>query len=552
MKKILKTIIICTLLICIPMSVSAEETESVSEETQAISEKTEVISKDTGVATSSINQKISYTGHQQTFGDLNTKYDGDILGTTGMAKRMESIKISKGPAFEKVSGSIMYQVHGQTYGTQEWKQDGQLAGTMGEAKRLEALRIYLTGNLADEYDIYYRVHTQSYGWLDWVKGGTSADDAQWAGSIGIQKRIEALQIMLTRKGEIPTEITPENMTNKGFVNDLSAGNIVYGGHQQTYGDLKVVNGGNILGIVGESKRLEAVNVLYQSGSDQLKGGVSYCAHVQSYGWMNWADNGKNAGTTGESKRLEAIQLKLTGDVSEIYDIYYRVHAQSFGWLGWAKNGEPAGTSKMAKRIEAVQIQLVRKGNDAPKNDGNYSIVYADGYLIMGTPGKTEKQMVSDFKKVRGEKNYPSDIYASKGAKSIEDFVHIIYKEATIEGVRPEIVYAQAMLETGYLKFGGDVDPSQCNFSGLGAIGNSENGATFESVELGIRAQVQHLKAYASTSKLNQACVDERFKYVKRGSSIIVEWLGIPDNPEGKGWASSAGYGMRILTIIKRL
>ena len=42
------------------------------------------------------------------------------------------------------------------------------------------------------------------------------------------------------------------------------------------------------------------------------------------------------------KRLEAIRIKLTDELAENYDIYYRVHAQEFGWLGWAKNGEVQG------------------------------------------------------------------------------------------------------------------------------------------------------------------------------------------------------------------
>ena len=67
-----------------------------------------------------------------------------------------------------------------------------------------------------------------------------------------------------------------------------------------------------------------------------------------------------SGTVGQSKRLEAIQIKLTGDLEQKYDVYYRVHCQTFGWLDWAKNGEVAGTSGYAKRIESIQIQLVQK------------------------------------------------------------------------------------------------------------------------------------------------------------------------------------------------
>ena len=67
------------------------------------------------------------------------------------------------------------------------------------------------------------------------------------------------------------------------------------------------------------------------------------------------------------KRLEAIQIKLTGDVANYYDVYYRVHVQTYGWLGWVKNGDKAGTEGMAKRTEAIQIQIRKKGDTSIKN-----------------------------------------------------------------------------------------------------------------------------------------------------------------------------------------
>lgn len=72
-----------------------------------------------------------------------------------------------------------------------------------------------------------------------------------------------------------------------------------------------------------------------------------------------------SGTSGQAKRLEAIQIRLTGEMKEKYDIYYRVHAQTYGWLDWAKNGESAGTEGLAKRLEGIEIVLVEKGGEAP-------------------------------------------------------------------------------------------------------------------------------------------------------------------------------------------
>ena len=109
-----------------------------------------------------------------------------------------------------------------------------------------------------------------------------------------------------------------------------------------------------------------------------------------------------------------------------------------------------------------------------------------------------------------------------------------------------------MLETGGLKFGGDVAAEQCNFGGLGATGNGVSGETFADVRTGLRAQTQHLKAYASTAALNNPCVDSRFQYVSRGCAPYVEWLAIPQNPYGKGWAADADYGTKLIRIINSL
>nr|MCR5338235.1 glucosaminidase [Lachnospiraceae bacterium] len=101
------------------------------------------------------------------------------------------------------------------------------------------------------------------------------------------------------------------------------------------------------------------------------------------------------------------------------------------------------------------------------------------------------------------------------------------------------------------RYGGDVNISQYNFAGLGATGGVP-GNSYPSVQIGIRAQVQHLKAYATTAPLVQACVDDRFTYVTRNTAPYVEWLGIPDNPNGKGWATDTNYGSSILTMISEL
>lgn len=139
------------------------------------------------------------------------------------------------------------------------------------------------------------------------------------------------------------------------------------------------------------------------------------------------------------------------------------------------------------------------------------------------------------------------------AQSVVDMLPLYMSEGEAEGVRGDIAFAQSCLETGNFEFSGSaVTLEQNNFCGMGVTDNGMKGNSFDTEQLGIRAQVQHLKAYACTEELVNENVDPRFKYVARGSSPYVEWLGIQENPQGKGWAAGAGYGKKILTILKNM
>lgn len=179
--------------------------------------------------------------------------------------------------------------------------------------------------------------------------------------------------------------------------------------------------------------------------------------------------------------------------------------------------------------------------------------------IMGTSQTTVAQMVryynanasgyDTFKtKYNGKYN---GCLAKGGASTINQFAQIFYEEAMAEGVRAEVAFTQCMKETGFLKYGGDVLPNQYNFAGIGATG-AVHGASFSNVRIGIRAQIQHLKAYGSVSPLTNQCVDPRFNLVKRGSAQYVEWLGIKENPNGYGWATSKSYGHDIVNMVNVL
>ncbi|MDX2256769.1 MAG: glucosaminidase domain-containing protein [Pseudanabaenaceae cyanobacterium bins.39] len=126
-----------------------------------------------------------------------------------------------------------------------------------------------------------------------------------------------------------------------------------------------------------------------------------------------------------------------------------------------------------------------------------------------------------------------------------DLPYIYREESAIEGINHDIAFCQMCLETGFLQFDGDVRPEQNNFAGIGATGNGVRGDSFVDRRTGVRAQIQHLKAYATTSPLVQPLVDPRFDLVKRGSAPLLGQLS------GK-WAEDINYDKKIMAILRRL
>ena len=160
---------------------------------------------------------------------------------------------------------------------------------------------------------------------------------------------------------------------------------------------------------------------------------------------------------------------------------------------------------------------------------------------------TVNQMVNYY---NAKASYPV-YYAATDAPDIRTFCQIYYDEATKEGVDPALAFTQSMKETAFLKFTGQVKIEQFNFAGMGVTNASTNGDSYQNVREGIRAHVQHLKAYAvKNPTFSNAVVDKRYTpwFVKTcsGTAPYIEWLGISENPSGFGWATAKGYGYSIL------
>ena len=282
----------------------------------------------------------------------------------------------------------------------------------------------------------------------------------------------------------------------------------------------------------------------------------------STGYVSFQNVGSGMYLTasGSGRTANVYQQRQTNDYNQKWIVMFD-NNQNLRIVS-ALNSTMVLDVKDGKIRRCSNIQLYTSNNsNAQKWVFEYINTNATGGLmqIMGTSQTTVAQMVryynanaSGYDTFKAKYNGKYDgCLAKGGASTINQFAQIFYEEATAEGVRAEVAFTQCMKETGFLKYGGDVLPNQYNFAGIGATG-AVHGASFSNVRMGVRAQIQHLKAYGSISPLTNPCVDPRFNLVKRGSAQYVEWLGIKENPNGYGWATSKNYGHDIVSMVNVL
>ena len=161
--------------------------------------------------------------------------------------------------------------------------------------------------------------------------------------------------------------------------------------------------------------------------------------------------------------------------------------------------------------------------------------------ILGTPIASQEQCVEYLLK-----NNPSP----RLSVSPQEIVAYYYEEAGREGIRPDVAFAQALIETGFFNYGGDVVPEQNNFCGLGTTGGGVRGGYFPSAQIGVRAHIQHLLAYTSTRRPTMPLVDPRYDLVRNayGSRTLNNWADL----NGRWAAPGTYYGQKILSIFQAI
>ena len=312
----------------------------------------------------------------------------------------------------------------------------------------------------------------------------------------------------------------------------------------------------------------------QTGWRQIDGAWYY---LGSSGAMvfGWAKDGGAWYHLGASGRMD------TGWILDGWSWYYLDPASGAMRTGWVEDGGTwfhlgsSGSMTTGWLSEGSSWYYLDPGSGAMATgtvvvDGRESVFAASGewlgyasggttasgmHPVMAAPTAQRAAVIASMAAAFDDSgsSYPASL-AAGGAPTINDFAAIAYDEAVAEGVSPELVFTQAMKETGWLGFGGDVSVDQFNFAGIGAVGGGAGGASFPDVRTGLRAQVQHLRAYAdagaTASSLANSLVDPRFSYVSKGSAPYVEYLGVQENPNGTGWATARNYGYDIIAMMK--
>ena len=178
----------------------------------------------------------------------------------------------------------------------------------------------------------------------------------------VSKPQDAQQASSEEAGEVVAD-------DSALSDQLTVKNVSVSAHVQNIGWMNPVGSGKTAGTTGRGLNLEALKISLEvdgaSSQEQVANAISVEAHVSNVGWQAAVGNGGTAGTTGRSRAVEALRVRLSGELSARYTVWYRVHSAEFGWLGWACDGADAGSAGYGRAVQAVQVAVLPKGEPAP-------------------------------------------------------------------------------------------------------------------------------------------------------------------------------------------
>lgn len=163
--------------------------------------------------------------------------------------------------------------------------------------------------------------------------------------------------------------------------------------------------------------------------------------------------------------------------------------------------------------------------------------------VMGPSRVTAAQLAAWFRSKR--------IPDARPPVPVEELAGYYIEEGRAEGVAGDRAFVQAMIETGWLRFSPRVPPASNNFAGMGAVDGGTTALSFPSARIGVRAQIQHLRAYADPAatpgRLRNPLVSPRFDLVRpKGKAPLWSQFG------NGVWATDPDYAGKVDRLYGQL
>lgn len=242
-----------------------------------------------------------------------------------------------------------------------------------------------------------------------------------------------------------------------------------------------------------------------------------------------------------------LSMSVTSGNKTPYTVSSNVKSSKAAMVKTTKSDDKK--AKKSKKNKKEQQAAEKKSAESKTISVNKSTVFANIELpenykdisIYGDSVATKGQAVAVIKQ------YNPDVQL---ACSVEELVDLYWQEAEREGVRPDLALAQALVETGFFRYGGDVHHNQNNFCGLGTTGNGVKGASFKTPEIGVRAHIQHLLAYTQKKRPSTKIVDPRYELahnIRLERGVVDTWYGLNGT-----WAMGSNYCEKIMVNYQRM
>lgn len=222
-----------------------------------------------------------------------------------------------------------------------------------------------------------------------------------------------------------------------------------------------------------------------------------------------------------------------------------------------KSGPLGGINILTNGQKAqAGAEVKQKSEPAAPASGQSGLVKKDGKVYFsGTELPDNYQSISIFGEAEATKAQAVALIKANNpqvrlACSVEELVDLYWQEAECEGVRPDIALAQSVVETGFYRYGGDVQHHQNNFCGLGTTGGGVSGASFKTPEIGVRAHIQHLLAYTQKRRPKTAIVDPRYELahnIRLERGVVDTWYGLNGT-----WAMGSLYCEKIMAAYQKM